>query len=213
MKRIWIAARSGLTPKGSFEGLDPSRLSGRPQLEGTVNGTLDANVQIADVTAPITVDAVSGDGSIHLSKSSVGGFNLDQADLQATYASQIADVASLSIAGPDLQATASGRVALDRTSASNLKDHVDVKNLTNLGGLAGVPDVAGSAVVDGTMTGNMAALRTDGTLKANDVSYQENNALDVNSRYTVTVPDLEFIKAQVQATTRCDVRSRHSASR
>ena len=188
--------------KGSFEGLDPSRLSGRPQLEGTVNGTLDANVQIADVTAPITVDAVSGDGSIHLSKSSVGGFNLDQADLQATYASQIADVASLSIAGPDLQATASGRVALDRTSASNLKYHVDVKNLTTLGGVRrayrtwqGLRSSTARSPATWQRCGPTARSRPTTS------SYQENNALAVNSRYTVTVPDLEFIKAKVQATT------------
>ena len=79
--------------KGSFEGLDPSQLSGRPQLEGVVNGTLDANVQIADVTAPVTLDAISGGGTIHLTTSNVGGFNFNRADLQATYASQIADVA------------------------------------------------------------------------------------------------------------------------
>ena len=38
-------------------------------------------------------------------------------------------------------------------------------------------------------------------MNGSGLGYQENTALDVNSQYTVTVPDLEFAKAQVKATT------------
>ena len=38
-------------------------------------------------------------------------------------------------------------------------------------------------------------------MNGSGLGYQENSALDVNAQYTVTVPDLEFAKAQVKATT------------
>ena len=65
--------------------------------------------------------------------------------------------------------------------------------------------MSGAAVLDGTITGNMAALQTQGTLKANDVGYQENNALAVDSRYTVTVPDLRVRQGQGAGDDRRDV--------
>src|SRR5690606_36984581 len=45
------------------------------------------------------------------------------------------------------------------------------------------------------------ALSTSGTLNGSDLSYNENNALDLNSTYTVSVPDLDFTRARVEATT------------
>ena len=61
--------------------------------------------------------------------------------------------------------------------------------------------MAGSAVLDGTLTGNRASLKTTGTMNGSGLGYQENSALDVNAQYTVTVPDLQFAKAQVTSTT------------
>ena len=46
-------------------------------------------------------------------------------------------------------------------------------------------------MLDGTVTGNAASLQTTGTLDGSNVGYRENNALDLDSKYTVTVPDLE----------------------
>ena len=107
------------------------------------------------------------------------------------------------LTGPDVKVEASGRVALDRTTASNLKYHVEAINLPELAKLAGQADgIGGTAIVDGTITGNRASLTTTGTLNGSNLSYQENNALDLDSTYTVTVPELEFAKAKVDATTK-----------
>ncbi len=105
------------------------------------------------------------------------------------------------ISGPDIKVDASGRVALDQASASNLKYHVEAIDLGDLGRLAGQQDVSGSAVLDGTITGNARSLQTTGALDGSNVGYRGNTALDVNSRYSVTVPDLEFKKAHVEADT------------
>ena len=63
------------------------------------------------------------------------------------------------------------------------------------------------------MTGNAASLKTAGTLDGSNVGYQDNKALDLNSKYTVTVPDLRFARAEVQAQIDRDVRPGRRASR
>jgi autotransporter translocation and assembly factor TamB len=186
---------------GEFEGFNPARLTGRKDLDGRVTGRVDANVAVADLTAPITPDAVTADGSLTLASSTVGGLKVDSAEVQGRYAAQVGDLTRFTVAGPDVKVDASGRLALDRTSQSNLKYHVEAVNLTALARLAGQEGVGGTAILDGTLTGNAASLSTTGTLDGSNLSYEKNNALDLNSRYTVTVPELAFDKAQVNATT------------
>jgi autotransporter translocation and assembly factor TamB len=186
---------------GNFEGFNPARVTGRKDLEGNVTGRVDANVAIANVAEPITPEAITADGTVGLTGSTVAGLKVDAVDLQGRYASQIGDITKFSVAGPDVKAEASGRLALDRTSESNVKYHVDALNLPALASLAGQKDVGGTATLDGTLTGNAASLKTAGTLDGSNLSYQNNKALDLNSRYSVTVADLDFARAQVQSTT------------
>jgi translocation and assembly module TamB len=98
----------------------------------------------------------------------------------------------------------SGTVALGDSAASDLKYRVEAINLPELARLAGQEGIGGTATVEGRVTGNRAALTTTGTLNGSNLSYNENNALDLNSKYTVTVPDLEFKRARVEATTEAD---------
>jgi translocation and assembly module TamB len=192
-----LAARAN----GRFERLDPGRLSGRPDLNGSVTGTVNGGVQIAKISAPITPDALTADGKVSLEASTVGGLRIDTGEIDARYASQVGDITALRVAGPDVKLEASGRLALDRTTDSNLKYHVEAINLPELARLAGQEGVEGWSVLDGTLTGNAAALRTTGTLNGSGLGYQNNRALDLNSQYTVTIPELQFGAARVEATT------------
>lgn len=195
--------RGALTGRaaGNFNGFNPGQLAARKELDGNVSGTVNANFAIRDINAPITADAISADGQLGLTQSTVAGLRIDQADVDGRYAAQVGAITAITVTGPDVKLNASGRIALDRTTTSDLKYHVDAVNLAELARLAGQADVAGSAVLDGTVTGNAAALRTDGTLKGSSLAYQANNVLDLNSRYAVSVPELEFAKAHVEATT------------
>lgn len=187
---------------GRFEGFDPARIASRPDLKGTVTGTANATFSVADLTAPITPEAVTAAGALTLARSTMGGLKIDSANVDAAYADQTADVKQFTLTGPDVKAEASGRVALDRAGASNLKYHVEAINLPELARLAGQTAVGGSAIVDGTLTGNRASLATTGTLDGSNLTYQENSALDLHSAFTVMVPELEFARAHVQATTK-----------
>src|SRR5829696_4756654 len=163
---------------GRFEGFDPATLANRQDLAGKVTGTLNATAQIASISAPLTGDAITAEGALTLEKSVVGGLTIDTASVDGKYAAQIADLKQLQVSGPDLKVDASGRAALDRTSASNLKYHVEAANLGELAKLAGQAGVQGSAVLDGTVSGNAAALQTTGTLDGSNMGYGDNTALD-----------------------------------
>ena len=152
------------------------------------------------MNAPITPDAITADGRATLASSAIGGLKSTAPKSKASDG-QVGDVAKLYVAGPTAKAHASGRIALDRASNSNLKYHVDAVNLEIKGALAGQGSVAGSATLDGTLTGNAASLEATGTLDGSDLSYEDNNALDLNSQYSVTVPDLQFANVRVKATT------------
>jgi autotransporter translocation and assembly factor TamB len=121
--------------------------------------------------------------------------------VQGQYANRRGVLRQATVKGPDIDVQASGPIALDDAGQSNVKYHVAATNLATLGKLANQPDLSGSAVLDGTVTGNAAALKIAGTLDGSNLGYQANKALDLNSTYTVTVPELQFAKAEVQAQT------------
>jgi translocation and assembly module TamB len=186
---------------GSFEGFNPGDLAGRKDLEGKVTGTVDASFAVADINTPITPEALTADGKAALTASTVGGLSIESAAVEGRYAGQVGDIKTVSLAGPDVKLNASGRLALDRTSDSNLKYHVEAVNVAELARLAGQAGVGGTAVLDGTLTGNASMLKTEGTLNGSNLAYEQNSVLDLNSRYAVSVPELDFAKAHVQATT------------
>jgi autotransporter translocation and assembly factor TamB len=186
---------------GAFEGFNPGQLANRKDLEGSVSGTVDANFAMTDVSAPVTPASITADGRVTLTQSNVGGLRIDGAAVDGKYANQVGDITRFDIAGPDLKANASGRLALDRSNSSNLKYHVEAINLPELAKLAGQTDVRGAATLDGTVTGNAASLVTKGTLDGGNLSYGTNNALDLNSQYTVTIPELQAADARIEATT------------
>ena len=186
---------------GEFRDLDPALIFGTPGLQGKASGTVDATYSFKDTTAPvvITPDAVAVDGRLTLTPSEIGGLKIDAADLQGQYADRRGTIRQLTLKGPDIEMTASGPIALDRTGQSNLTYHVAATNLENLGKLFDQAGLAGSAVLDGTITGNEVALKTTGSLNGSHLGYQDNKALDLNSKYTITVPDLDVERAEVQA--------------
>ena len=190
-----------LKANGQFEDFDPATLAGRQDVQGKVTGSLDIEAQVANLAAPITPESVTASGRLSLEDSTVGGLKIDTAAVQGTYAAQVADLQRLQVSSPDLLVDASGQVALDRSSASNLTYHVEAVDLARLAKLAGQTGVQGSAVVDGTVTGNAASLTTTGTLNGSNVGSGENTALDLDSTFSVTVPDLDFKRAEVQADT------------
>jgi autotransporter translocation and assembly factor TamB len=186
---------------GRFENFDPARIAGRPDLKGQVSGTVNASVAIADLDAPITPESITGNGQVTLTDSSIGDIRIEAAAIDAAYANNIGDVKQFTLTGPDVKAEAAGRIALDSTSQSNLTYRVEAVDLPKLAALAGQTGIDGTVILAGTITGNRASLVTTGTLDGANIAYQDNTALDLDSKYTVTIPDLAIARARVQADT------------
>ncbi len=109
------------TVKGAFEGLNPARLANQERLDGSVTGTVDASFRIDDLTAPITPEAIAANGRLTLEGSRVGDLRIDAAGIEGKYADRVGDITQLTLSGPDLSVNASGRLALDEATDSNLK--------------------------------------------------------------------------------------------
>lgn len=185
---------------GSLAGFDPGRISGNGTYKGRVNGTVDLSFALRDVSGPITPDAISADGRVTLADAEVAGVAITNADIQGQYADRRGELRQATIKGPDLDVQASGPIALDETGNSNVTFHVAATDLAQVGTLVNQP-LGGAAIVDATLTGNASSLTIAGTLEGSDLAYQANNALDLDSTFNATIPNLEFARARVQADT------------
>jgi autotransporter translocation and assembly factor TamB len=189
-----------VTAKGRLADVDPGVLSGREELKGNLGGQLAVDASIDGVAQGVTADNVSATVQVTLDPSEVGGLSVERGELAARYEDRAADVQSLEIAGPDLNASASGTLALNETGQSNLTFHLDSPTLETLGEIVGQA-VSGIAAVDGTVTGNRTELQAAGALKGDGLRYQENGALSLNADYTVRVPEMDFARGVVEADT------------
>jgi autotransporter translocation and assembly factor TamB len=185
---------------GTLADLDPAVVSGRPQIAGTVAGSVDVDATIAHLSAGIAIDGVDGDATVSLEPSQVGGLRIDRGRLEASYRDEVLDVRSLDVTGRDMSVRASGAIALSPTGASDLKAHADLFDLTALGKLAD-QELTGLGTVDAAITGNRTALTIKGHLKGAGLSAGNNGALALSTDYTVDAPNLSVDDATVAATT------------
>ena len=187
--------------EGEFRDFDPARITKNAQYAGDVSGTVNGAFGIADTAGPLPPEGVTADGRVTLAPGEIAGLKIDSADIQGQYAHRTGTLRQAIVKGPAIDVQASGPIALDQHGQSNVKYHVAATDLAALGTLVNQPDLSGSAVLDGTITGNATSLKTAGKLNGSNVGYQTSKALDLNSDYTVTVPDLTFARAHVQAQT------------
>jgi hypothetical protein len=186
---------------GELAGFDPAAISGRADLKGTIGGRVNLDARVTDITQPMTPDSIDARARIRLAPSSVAGLDLDGGTVDATVRDGIADVTDLSLEGPDLTAHANGQVALNETGTSNLRYRAQAASLEEIGRLVNQP-LRGGATVEGTVSGGRADLRISGTLDGSNLAHGENGALDVNSTFDVSLPNLDVTGASVHADTR-----------
>ncbi|HEY7790747.1 MAG TPA: translocation/assembly module TamB domain-containing protein [Vicinamibacterales bacterium] len=183
---------------GAFDGLDPSAIEPRPAYKGAVSGIVSLSAALPRLTGPIDPAAVTADGQLTLTDSSVGAFKLRSATLSARFAHAIGQIRQFAITGPDLNAKVTGQLSLDDTTPSNLRYHLDSPQLGALGSLVQTP-VKGTVRVDGQVSGNRNDLHTQGNLSASNLVYGGNQVLSITSNFQVDVPNLQVVKGHYEA--------------
>jgi uncharacterized protein involved in outer membrane biogenesis len=183
---------------GTFTGLNPALVTGDTRADGMLNGSIDAETAIRGYAAGVTVDSLDTSGRLELTRSTFGKLTIDSALVDGSYAGREGQLKQLQIAGPDLNVTGQGSIALNESGASNLNIHADMPSLDRVGEIVG-QEMKGSAVVDATITGNARALKASGSLTGSNIGRGDNEALSLKSTFTATIPDLQIEQAQLQA--------------
>jgi hypothetical protein len=185
---------------GQFNGLDPAVASGNEKVKGEVTGAVDVNATLRNYKAGVTADSIDASGRVNLGQSNIAGFTLDTAVVDGTFADRAGQVNQLAITGPDVNVQGSGALALNDTGASNLDIRVQTPSLDRIGKIVDKP-LKGGADVTAKVTGNARALQAAGTLKGSNIGYGNNEALNVDSKFSVAIPELTPAKSAVQADT------------
>jgi hypothetical protein len=185
---------------GRFSGFDPAVAGGKPELKGTVAGTIEVDATVAHVSSGVTPDGVQADGRMTLEPSTIGGLEITRAGLDGTFHDSTGEIRTLDVTGRDVNVQASGTVALNETGQSNLKVHADSPRLETIAKLVDQP-VTGIGKIDATITGNKHELKAAGTLVGDDVKYGDNGALAMTSTFTAAVPELTIADAHLGADT------------
>jgi hypothetical protein len=185
---------------GQFAGLDPAALGANQRIKGEVNGAVDLEATIRGYASGMTPSSIDAAGRINLGESRVAGLTINAAVVEGTYADRTGQLTQVSIAGPDVNLTGQGTLALNETGASDLTLHVESPSLDRIGAIVGQP-LKGAAVIDAQVTGNAGALQAAGTLKGSNIGHGDNEALSLASEFSVRIPDLAADRAVVQAKT------------
>ena len=183
---------------GNFAGFDPAVVTGDERAAGMLTGSIDADTTIRGYATGVTVDSIDTGGHLELTRSTIGKLTIDSAMIDGSYSNREGHVKQLEIAGPDLNMTGSGTIALNESGDSKLTVHADTPSLDRVGAIIGQP-LKGSALVDATITGNARELKAAGMLAGSNIGRGENEALSLTSTFSAAVPDLQWAQARVQA--------------
>ena len=186
---------------GEFNGLDPSAISGDTRVAGRINGAVDVNVTLRGYANGVTPESIDATGRVDMSKSTIGGVDIDTAIVDGNYQDRAGTLNQLVVDGPDLHVKGMGPIALNDSGASNLTLHVETPSLDRLGRIFGQTDLTGAAIVDTKVTGNGQELKASGMLDGSNLGKGANNALDLDSTFDVTLPQLKLADATFHAKT------------
>lgn len=175
----------------SFTGLDEHTLRSAPDTPLSLNGSVNAALEVGDYTATDIAGTLSGNVQATLTPSSVRGLEIRSASVDASVSDGLADVRRLSVDADGARVEASGPLAFGDTGASTLHYLVDVIDAAKFNALVGA-DLTGAGRIEGRLLGTRAHARTTGTVNTFSVAYGDTaSALTLTGTYDVAMPDLD----------------------
>src|SRR5262249_7677335 len=157
---------------------------GNERMAGQVSGAVDVDTTLRNYREGVTVDSIDASGRVNLGSSTIGDVSIESAAVDGTYTDRVGRLNQFSIAGPDVNVNGRGTLALNDTGMSDMTVHAESPSLDRIGKMIGQP-IKGAAVVDATITGNGRELQAAGTLKGSNVGHGNNEALNLDSTFTV----------------------------
>lgn len=189
--------------RGAVDRVEGTRV-GIPEAEG-VGASIrpDLHVVIPDVGAPWAIESVDATGSVVLEDLTYRGIRADRVAWTGALQAGTVDVKTLEITGPDIKASASGRVALTGEDTSDLRYLIDVASLAVLQPIA--PAVRrGTVRLEGRLQGAGNVLETTASLRGHDLAVGPVEALTIEStvdaKMTDRRPDAVIANAKSVAT-------------
>jgi autotransporter translocation and assembly factor TamB len=183
---------------GQLAGLNPAVITGNEKAEGDITGAVDVNATLRNYRDGVTIDSIDASGRVNLGRSTLAGLAIDTAVVDGTYANREGQINQLTVSGPDINVQGQGALALNDTGATNMQVHFESASLARVGELVGQP-LKGGAQVDAKLTGNARELQAAGTLKGSNIGHGNNEALNLDTTFTVAIPELTPAQAVVKA--------------
>ncbi len=148
---------------GRMDGVDPAIASGVPAYKAQLSGTGQGTLHVADllVRSPELNDYTLT-ATLNAENSEFRGLQITRGDVEASLAGGTLKLPRLALAGPAIDANASGTIELDGTRSSNLAYRVARGDLARLGAVIG-DGFEGNVTTTGTMTGPVDRPRFNGT--------------------------------------------------
>lgn len=200
--RVRLSADRGaatVQANGRVEDVRPEVITGRADLAGRVSGTLDITAALPDLSAGIDPVGIIADANVTLDPSEVGGLRLDEVVVDARLDKGVGEVRDVRVASPAVDVRASGPISLVQDGSSRVTYLVDVKDAGALATLAGTDGVAGTARLDGVLTGWLRQLETSGRVTVDDVVYGDTASVEhAEGGYAVAVPELDAQRASAE---------------
>lgn len=186
--------RLTLVADGRFRGFDGAVLTGYPAHTGLLNGTIKGRIEVADLARDLSIDGTAFDGLLALEASTIGGVRIDRATFDGFFTGRVGEIRRFDLTGPELTASASGRLDLSPAGQSNVAFTAETSDLSKIGQLAGYP-LTGAASATGTITGNGTELRAEGAVRGSGVGYEEYRAANLDATFTAVIPGLDYTRA------------------
>jgi autotransporter translocation and assembly factor TamB len=174
--------------KGDLRSLSAASLGVERPVDAGGDGHIDAHVVIADVRAPLSVDAVEGSVRAAFANASLLGVKIDEATVDAVVGGGLARVNALDVRGSSANLTAQGTVVLTGKGQSDLTYVVDASDIEIFQPLTPHP-LDGSAHLEGRVTGPAGALQTKGALAAGMLRFGPLKAMALKSTFDLAIPE------------------------
>jgi autotransporter translocation and assembly factor TamB len=190
------------TYNGRFAGVDPSIPLADERFAASITGTANVRATVRDLLTR-TPDAADYDvdGTMTLGPSAIRDLHVDRAAATGAFRDGALALQRLEIAGPAIEATGSGRVALVDDGASDLRYGVVRADLAQLQPIIG-RTMAGQVATAGRLTGPHSALRFQGNGTVNRLEASGVGALTLTGEYDVTLPSGDATGATARVTAR-----------